>query len=83
MVYRLPFENYQVTNLPELLMLNALFVWSQNDQNPVSISLSRESCYPYPGVIFMVGWPKRIPSCKVMSFSQLFSEPTPTAGARC
>ena len=64
-------------------MLNALFVWSQNGQNPVSISLSRESCYPYPGVIFNLAWPKRIPGCQVMSFSQLFSEPTPTAGARC
>ena len=66
--------------LSELLMLNARFVWSQNSQNPVSISLSRESCSSHPGVIFMVGWLRRIPSCQVMSFSQIFSEPTPTAG---
>ena len=51
-------ENYRKKTI------NALFVWSQDSQNPVSISLSRESClsYPHPGVLFMVGWLKRIPS---------------------
>ena len=63
-----------MTNLPELLMLKALFVWSQNSQNPVPISLSRESCSPHPGVIFMVGWPKGIPSCQVMYFFPSYSQ---------
>ena len=66
-------------------MLSVLSVWSQDSQNPVSISLSRESCicYPYPfhGVIFMVDDLNRFQVGGV--FSQLFLEPTQTAGARC